>query len=200
MPNLSSLLQLPGLLGGKEQLVFGGGLPRSGTTHLEAVLQAHPSILCLQEFMPLKSAVFADFLGTIAKTMTFERSVWSDSAGRQWRGYGPEEDKVRLHSLAVACLASTTNTNHLIGKSLKDIRALFCKTPGAELNLLNLKPLLDFSYVHCIRDPIACAKSNWDMPWQSGDDPDQWVDQFGRALGESASAFEAIRHSGDLSP
>lgn len=194
--DLSALLDLPALLRGDIEFAIGGGLPRSGTTYAEAILQAHPSILCFQEFMPLKTSAFADFLSAIDKTMTFERDVWTDAQGCHWRGYGAEEDKPRLIALVVASLASTTHTHYLSGKSIREIRTLFCKTPGAEINLLALKSTLEFSYVHCIRDPIACAKSNWQMPWLSGEDLDQWIPYFGRSLGASAVAFEAIREAG----
>lgn len=194
--DLSALLNLPALLSRDVKFAIGGGLPRSGTTYAEAVLQAHPSILCFQEFMPLKTSAFADFLSAISNTMTFERNVWTDAQGHHWRGYGAEEDKPRLTALIAASLASTTHTQYLSGKSIGEIRTLFCKTPDAEINLVALKSTLEFSYVHCIRDPVACAKSNWQMPWLSGEDLDQWVPYFGQSLGASAVAFEAIQEAG----
>lgn len=194
--DLSALLNLPACLRGDVKFTIGGGLPRSGTTYAEAVLQAHPSILCFQEFMPLKTSAFADFLSAIDKTMTFERNIWTDAQGYHWRGYGAEEDRPRLTALIVASLASTTHTRYLLGKSIKEIRTLFCKTPDAEINLLALKSTLEFSYVHCIRDPVACAKSNWQMPWLSNEDLDQWIPYFGQSLRASAVAFEAIQEAG----
>lgn len=196
MLDLSLLVDLSGRLTKKPRVFIAGGMPRSGTTQAEAIVQSHPAILCFQEFMPLKSTAFADFLCAIDQAMASERSIWSDVTGRQWRGYTSEEDKLRIAALTINSLACTTNLELLGRKSLEDVLIVFCKTPGAELNLLALNGILDFSYVHCIRDPVACARSNWEMPWQSATDLDAWVGSFGRSLGESAGAFEAIQQAG----
>jgi hypothetical protein len=52
---------------------------------------------------------------------------------------------------------------------------------------------LRLKYLHCVRDPIACARSNWDMPWDLDTDTDAWI---AHALGRSATAFAANRESG----
>jgi len=171
-------------------------MPRSGTTFVEQILQAHVNVVCFQEFMALKSRAFAEFLYAISRSEVSARQMWSDSEGKHWRGYGSDEDRSRLFALALASLSSTTNSAYIAGKSPSSIKVVFCKTPRAELNLLALKRVLEFSYVHCVRRPVLCARSNWEMAWQTTSEIDRWIVEFGDSLYKSAKAFEAIRGAG----
>jgi hypothetical protein len=180
-------------------IVIAGGAARSGTTFLEAILQAHPQIICFQEFMPLKTPLLAQLLGFIEQSTIDERKMRKDSDGRHWRGYGPEEDNPRMVALLLACLTSTTSANAVQDKNLDDVRVLFCKTPSAEFHLKALHsavPSLPLYYVHCIREPLACMRSNWEMPWVISNNLDSWVRDFAAMLGCSADAVEGIRSAG----
>ena len=199
--DLASLLRLSSywLNGTPPQVVIAGGIARSGTSFVEAILQAHPHVICLQEFMPLKTPFLAELLGLIARSTRAERELWSDCDGRHWRGYGPQEDNPRMLALLLTCLASTTSTNAVQGKVLNEVRVLFCKTPSSEFHFRALQsalPSIHLRYVHCIREPFACMRSNWEMPWVLGDDLDFFICDFAAMLGSSADALDAIRSAG----
>jgi hypothetical protein len=177
-------------------IVIAGGMARSGTTFIEAVLSAHPQAICFQEFMPLKTSLLADFLGFLTRSTNEERKMWSDEVGYHWRGYEISEDDLRMFSLLVTCLATTTRADVLHRKKIPDIRTIFCKTPNAEFHLLRLLealPTIPFKYVHCIRSPLDCLRSNWEMPWVRTNDLQAWINDFAVTLGASAEAVHALQ-------
>jgi hypothetical protein len=125
--------------------------------------------------------------------------MWSDAAGRQWRGYAASEDSARLANLFLTCLLSTTRADLIRAKRPEAIRMVYCKTPGAEMAMPRLKPALaalDLRYVHSIRNPVSCLRSCWEMPWMRVDDPNVFVRDFAETLRYSADAFLAIRAAG----
>jgi hypothetical protein len=190
---------LKDVLAGKRTLpdiVIAGGMARSGTTFIEAVLNAHPQVICLQEFMPLKTSLLADLLHFIAQSTDGERQLWSDESGCHWRGYEEAEDHLRMFSLLIACLATTTRADVLRDKKINAIRTLYCKTPNAEFHLQRLQealPAIPLKYVHCIRAPLDCLRSNWEMPWVHANDSQAWVNDFATTLGASADAVRSLQ-------
>jgi Sulfotransferase family len=180
-------------------VTLAGGLPRSGTTFLEAVLQAHPQIICMQEFMPLKTGAFAGFVNSLRVLTANERTIWTGTKGENWRGFSEIEDTERLLLLLIACLGSTTHQGNVATKSPGNIRVVFCKTPSAEIHFLDLANAvrtIPLRYVHCIREPQAWVKSIWAMPWEHENDPHIAINEFCQMMHESAKAFEAISRSG----
>jgi Sulfotransferase family len=180
-------------------VTLAGGLPRSGTTFLEAVLQAHPQILCMQEFMPLKTGAFAEFMRSVRLLTEGERKIWTGTTGENWRGFSEIEDSQRLLLLLIACLGSTTHSANAAIKAPQDVRVVFCKTPSAEIHFLALADAiktLSIKYVHCIREPQDWIKSMWEMPWENQNDPKLAINEFCQMMHVSAKAFEAISAAG----
>ncbi len=199
--NVQRLFALPSNLdlSRLQPVVFAGGLPRSGTTFLEAILQAHPQIMCMQEFMPLKTGVFAEFMGFLNNITKQERNIWTAPNGDHWRGFSKVEDNQRLLLLLITCLASTTNSAHAAQKNIQDVRVVFCKTPSSEIHFLSLCNAvadIPLKYVHCIREPQAWAKSLWEMPWERGSDREEAMERYGQTMWASAKAFQAISSAG----
>lgn len=186
-------------LGRLEGAVLVGGLARSGTSFADALVAAHPGVLAFDEFMPLKTAAFPAMLLTLKETLANDRAVWRDRFGRTWRGFGPEGDHLRVVWAFLSCLGSTTPLARLAGKDPGAATHIFCKTPSSEFHVAALadalRPLA-VRYVHCVRDPIVCARSNWEMPWVRETDPGRWSDDFAAALNASRLAVARVRAAG----
>jgi hypothetical protein len=187
-----------------QHLVLAGGLPRSGTTFAEAVVDAHPQVLSFDEYMPLKSSEFAHFLRFFADLTAAERRVWVDAGGNNWRGYSADEERSRFLRFLITSFAATTRHERIAAKSPSQVRVLFCKTPSCEVPLTVLADALARSpggglplrYVHCVREPLACARSNWDMPWVPEMPLRTWVAGFANMLGASLAGYRAIVAAG----
>lgn len=181
-------------------LTLAGGLARSGTTYLEQLVGRHPAIVAFDEFMPLKTPHFAAMLAVLMQSREVERGLWQDAGGRSWRGMTAGQERDALLQAIMGLLATTLPPERLLAqRHAGAIEHLFCKTPGTEFHLVELAQAfsdLPLRYIHCVRDPVACARSNWEMPWNSSVDIDGWLDAFAVTLDHSRKHFESIVAAG----
>ncbi|RYG87902.1 MAG: hypothetical protein EON58_20365 [Alphaproteobacteria bacterium] len=183
-------------------VTFGGGIPRSGTTFAEAVIESSDDVLVLDEYMPLKGPEFGNFIAFQSRMIIAERQGWTDDAGLTWRHFSEQEDVERFLRFVIACLASTSVAMRF-NKDPAKINSIFCKTPGCEGYVLpviqcltqTMGAKISARYLHFVRDPVSCARSNFEMPWSRGE-IDEWLPHFYAGMEFSRASFEALCANG----
>jgi len=193
---LEFVAQLPA--GTPGHLVIVGGLPRSGTSSCDRFLHAHAGCFMTDEHHGLMNEQLLSAQDFLSDYQRNEIALWRDGAGRSWRGYAlPELDWSRRRWL-LSLLFLYTRRDKFLGKSPRQVTVVGAKLPHAERVVPRLAHLLapcPVSFVYCVREPTRVLSSNWQMPWVSGTDSEQFVAGMIQQYGTSLSAFRAVREA-----
>ncbi len=166
----------PAMAGKKPPLIFIGGMPRSGTTLVEAVLSRHPDVRCIGESSALKETLknARRMAARVAKPKT------------EWDWYK------QLSETQIAKLRKDFSES--VGLNSGDNRCVVDKMP---LNCLDfgLAHLLfpDARFVHMLRHPLDCGWSNYVTHFKVGNGFStrlDWIGHLIRITHESALDYE----------
>jgi len=138
-----------------KDLFFVGGIPKSGTTWLQILLNAHPEVSCAGE---------GHFLTSLAPLLTNALNQHNVVIARTNHGVlqqfavFPEFDRQNLRFLFVSAILLLMAAS---GKA-RDARIVGEKTPDNLLGFPVLSELLPAAkFIHILRDPRDCAVSTW---------------------------------------
>lgn len=182
-----------------EHFVLIGGYARSGTTKVANLVHSIAEVFCFDECHSLKSALPTRCFLTATNYLQSERMMWHDAEGRSHRGLTEADEIRRRKFLFVSLLTAYNRKNSFVNKPISGIQCIACKTPSLEFQLATLLQSdlgAKFSYVHCVRNPISCLVSNWQMPWVTQTDPHQFISSFCADLEASFHAYSHLKHFG----
>ena len=134
---------------------FVGGMPRSGTTWLQQMLNAYPSILCLGESRYVNEVVpqLLKVMETYGEGRAVSRGTWAPTVA------GPSLDQIRpLLRTAFTCIAAA----NLGERPVDQLLAVGEKTPDNLFNLGKLRFAYPESrFLNIVRDPRDGALSGF---------------------------------------
>lgn len=134
---------------------FVTGIPKSGSTWLTILLNAHPEVSCLGEGHFL-TALAPELKATIDKYNAYIRH--KNQQVLQGLIAVPQLQGPHLGFLLVSSIALMLATS---GKA-RSVRVVGEKTPGRMDNLASLQALFPHAkFVHIVRDPRDCTVSAW---------------------------------------
>lgn len=163
------------------------GLPRSGTSLVRELLNAHKRIVILDEFP----------MGRFPSLMTLAGELESllQDPLESWRGQAELPFQRRLAWLVSSVWASASRPKVLFRFREGSMRRFGVKTPSAERNYPELAklfaPFLP-QYVYCMRDPAAVYESLLSVPWGVHYQPEAVV----AMMEASWQAVQAIQREG----
>ncbi|MEP6067771.1 MAG: sulfotransferase [Paracoccaceae bacterium] len=149
----------------RPSLILIGGMPRSGTTLVEAVLSMHPDVRCIGESSALQ------------KTLSKARRMAA-------RRFAPKSDWDWYSQLSETQIAKLRKEfSEMIGLGKKDNRTIVDKMP---LNCLDigLAHLLipDVRFIHLLRNPLDCGWSNYATHFKTGNGFSSRLDWIGHLI------------------
>lgn len=178
-----------------EQVVVVGGLPRSGTTSLDAALHACASCFMCDEFNDMLLLEVRQFFNRLQNYHRNEGRHWMDTSGRTWRGMDADDHgEAAAHALAQTLLAFT-NPAKFSAKHAIDIRVLGFKHPRIERGgqmFRNAFPFAETKFVYAAREPVAVLNSLWTMRWTREDDPQAFMDRIIRDYEQSLGHLQTL--------
>lgn len=178
-----------------EKIVVVGGLPRSGTTSLDAALHACPSCFMCDEFHDLLLLEVRRFFNRLQNYHGNEGRHWLDAEGRTWRGMDAEDHTEATAYALSQTLLAFTNPAKFSGKHAIDIRVLGFKHPRIERGgqmFRNAFPFAETKFVYAAREPVAVLKSLWTMRWTREDDPQALMDRIIRDYEQSLGHLQTL--------
>jgi hypothetical protein len=179
-------------------LLIVGGLPRSGTSSCDRFLHAHAGCFMTDEHHGLMNEQLLSAQDFLSDYQRNEVGLWQDEAGRSWRGYAlPELERSRRRWL-LSLLFLYTRRDKFLAKSPGRIAVVGAKLPHVERFVPRLAALFapcPVSFVYCVREPTRVLSSNWQMPWVSGADSEQFVAGMIQQYAASLSAFRTVREA-----
>jgi hypothetical protein len=134
---------------------FIGGLPRSGTTWLQQLIDAHPEVVCLGEsqFMSALSGQIGRVVANHGERRGEDAAIWAPSS----RGF-QRNGVIRLLRAAYIELIRANVGN----RDLSAVRMIGEKTPENIVNLPRIYTLFpDAKFIHVMRDGRDGAISAW---------------------------------------
>lgn len=181
----------------RKRMIFIGGLPRSGTSSCESLLHAQEGCFVFDEFHPLLSG---DFLMQLRRDRLYAKSqldIWADSAGLDWRNFSRRDYLNANLFVFLVTLAAYTKKSKFKEKDPGKLSLLATKLPFIEETYLQIREELlyygiETHFVYCVREPVASLSSNWQMPWISSIDPEEFAIEYLKDLNRSLSAMENI--------
>lgn len=160
------------------------GLPRSGTSLVRELLNAHRKVVILDEFPMARIPSFMALAG--------ELECLLQDPLESWRGQAQLSFQRRLAWL-VSCLWASASRPEVLFRFVKARNRRFgMKTPSAELNYRDLAKLFrPFfpQYVYCMRDPVEIYESLLSVAWGVHYQPETVL----AMLYESWKAVQAIQ-------
>lgn len=176
-------------------LLVVGGLPRSGTSSCDRFLHAHTGCFMTDEHHGLLNDRFLSAHEFLIDYQNSEIDVWRSDSGRSWRDFTlPELDWARRREL-LSLLFLYTRPSKFIGKTPEELGVIGIKLPHIENTLLRMKALVapcPVTFIYCVREPIRVLTSNWEMPWVSTIDSQQFANGMLPQYADSLAAFRAI--------
>ena len=175
------------MLGDSSPVVVVGGLPRSGTSFWQSLLNAHSEVLIFDEFHAMLDEGFPRFLE--GHRRFFDRQF------ERWRRVSPAEMDARFRELLVQFWALGTNPA-LLEKAHRRVRVFGLKTPGVERSLTWLSSLFGdrrIVFLYCVRSPLQVLRSLHRMPWGEDATNETLIQDLVRRHGESMGQVEEAR-------
>jgi hypothetical protein len=137
----------------RKQIFFIGGTPKSGTTWVQLLLNAHPDISCdgeghfVDKLAPLLDGALARHCGLISKMKLF----------RETGGY-PVLEQQEFRYILASCICL-----FMLKQSVrKNVQAVGEKTPDNVRHFRELATLFPAArFIHVVRDGRDCAVSAW---------------------------------------
>ena len=155
----------PKLSGSRPSLVLIGGMPRSGTTLVEAILSRHPDVRCIGESSALQK--------TLKKARQMAAQRCAPTTDWDWYSQLSETQIAKLRK----------EFSEMIGLNSSDNRTIVDKMP---LNCLDfgLAHLLipDVRFVHMLRNPLDCGWSNYATHFKVGNGFSTRLDWIGHLI------------------
>ena len=166
----------------QKQIFFVGGTPKSGTTWLQLLLDAHPSVSCSGE------GHFATHLWRLLKQAldqhdgiieTNNKELFNELEGYQRL---TQEDVFYLFASCIALVLNKQNRH-------KPVQAIGDKTPSNIRYLSGLAALFPSAkFIQVVRDGRDCAVSGWFHNWRNPD----WAPLNRGSLSAYVTAFAEL--------
>jgi hypothetical protein len=184
----------------EKRMIFIGGLPRSGTTSCDSFFHAQEGCFVFDEYHPIKSEEFLNQLERDRSYGCQQRKIWTDSSGRDWRGFNTDDYLNACLSVLLLTLREYTKKEKFKYKDLSKVCVLATKLPHIEDAYCRIRDELsnygvETHFIYCVRDPVASLSSNWQMPWVTTDDPAVFARSYLSYLENSLRAMENIPSS-----
>lgn len=184
----------------ERRMVFIGGLPRSGTSSCESFFHAQESCFVFDEYHPIKSEEFLNQLEQDRRYGISQLAIWTDSSGRDWRGFNSNDYLNARLSVLLLTLGEYTKKEKFKTKDLSKVYVLAAKLPLIEDAYCKIRNELsnygvETHFIYCVRDPVDSFSSNWQMPWVTDEDPAVFATSYLSMLENSLQAMEKIPSS-----
>lgn len=178
-----------------DEFVLIGGLPRSGTSSAGAALHRSGAYFICDEFDLLLRDDYRQVALATRRMCSSEQSIWSDNAGMTWRGMNGAQYAAAARDTFANTLLNFTNPAKFVGRSAGMVRKLGVKVPrseGAVGFVREIMAPIPVRFVYCAREPRDVLRSNWQMPWTTGEDDSVFAASIAKSYEESMEHLASL--------
>lgn len=181
-----------------KNLLFIGGLPRSGTSSLERYLHGFENIFVTDECAAINDNGYIETFNMLSQYGKDEVALWNDENHRGWRGFSQDDLELARLASFISTFMYYTRRNKFQLKTPQKINCIGFKYPGIE-NKINIirnsfeTSITEVLFIYCARDPVMVLKSNWQMPWTKYTDPYDFAKYIANYYEISMSQFIDIK-------
>lgn len=181
------------------KVVIVGGLPRSGTTSLDATLHARSDTFMCDEFHELRRLETRRFFNRLQHYHAGESRHWQDSEGRTWRGMGPDDYRLAAAHSLTQTLLSFSDPKKFRGKHSAEVDVFGFKHPRIEVGAMMFHNMFSPVQVHLVyvaREPVSVLRSIWEMSWTAETDPAVFEESIQRDYAQSLQHLQSLEGRG----